>query len=424
MKLKVNDNDKNYVASIVRLNYTNTIPDLDRLVSTSFFGFDCLIGKDYPIGELYAFIPSGSVLSAELVKKNNLYRDSELNSDKSKKGYLDTNCRIKAIKFKNVQSCGLLLKLDGLAVLGIKVKELAEGQEFNQIDNVEICKKYVLPERGSATQAKKNKLLDNRVDSLMFPEHFSTLHALKYVNELDLTRFVLTVKIHGASGRTALTLVKRKLSWIERIAKFCGAKLEENEYQYVVGSRKCIKSIGFATLENKNHFYKEDIWTKISDECFNGKLHHGEVIYWEVVGKTFEGGDIQKNYHYGFNKPTVFIYRISHINKRGFEHDLSWLQVKARANELGIPHVKELYYGGLSEYCRINNIKEDNVEFVKHLEQVYLNKASYLDPKVIEEGVCIALDKYPKPQIFKYKSSLFLIHESKLQDEQVEDIDL
>ena len=46
------------------------------------------------------------------------------------------------------------------------------------------------------------------------------------------------------------------------------------------------------------------------------------------------------------------------------------------------------------------------------------------DPSVIEEGFCLRLDDtYPKPEIFKAKSPLFLAHETKVQDTDEVDIE-
>lgn len=45
------------------------------------------------------------------------------------------------------------------------------------------------------------------------------------------------------------------------------------------------------------------------------------------------------------------------------------------------------------------------------------------DPNVIEEGFCIRVDKYPKPNIYKIKSKSFLLKESNWKDKQIIDIE-
>jgi hypothetical protein len=432
MKLTIFDDSKNYTAQVIRLTATQPLSGLDRLVGANIQGNLCLIGKDYPIGNLYLFFPAGTILSPEFLSKNNLYRESDKNVDQSKAGYFDNNGRVRAIAFKGNKATGFVTQLSSLSVLGVDITQLKEGDEFNEIGTKWICKKYIVPIKGSSTQAAKSKLLDNVVDKLQMPEHIDTNHLLKYLHSLELDdHIVITTKLHGTSGRVANTLVRRQLTLIDKIAKFFGAHIQTEKFSYCCGSHHVIKSVDFQTLKGKNHFYSEDLWSKVSEEVFRGKLHEGEHIYFEIIGKEFTGKEIQKNYSYGLARPDVYVYRISHINGRGIEIDLSWRQVKARCNEMAVKFVPEIWSGGTLMRYMADNVKgwssdiTDNWRSLleTHLRETFMDKPSKMDPKVIEEGICIRKETYPRPHIYKMKAPLFVIHETKVQDADEVDIE-
>jgi len=394
-------------------------------VGAAFFGNQVLLGKDYPIGDLYLFIPAGTVVSQGFLSKNNLFSDVALNDDKTQKGYFTNSCRVKAVRFRGNTSTGVLLKLDSLKKLGIDTTKLAEGQEFNEIHGVKICEKYIVPTKGSANTPKSEKTIDKIVSSKQAPEHHKSLHLLKFIHDLDIKRFALTVKLHGCSGRTFNTLTRRQLTWKDKLAKWCGIQVQEEEYNYVVGSRHVIKSVGFKATSFKQHFYKADLWTQSAEEFLKGKLHPGEGVYYELIGKLYDnGGPIQGGYTYGFLKPELYVYRITHITKDGTEIDLAWPQVKARCQEMGLHHCPEIFYGTLDEFFLKNGLSPDKgkeKEVLAEYLQSLLDKPSILDNSVVEEGYVMRLERYPTPHHYKIKAPKFLLHETKLQDEGISD---
>ena len=102
----------------------------------------------------------------------------------------------------------------------------------------------------------KTKVIDSVVEEKYVPEHMDTSHLMKNIHKLDLNHYVaITYKLHGTSARYYNIPVKRNLSLLERISKFFGANIKEEQYDYVAASRRVIKSVGFEELSNKNHFY-------------------------------------------------------------------------------------------------------------------------------------------------------------------------
>lgn len=431
--LKTFKGSENYQCIVINLPARRNVSSLDNLVVCTVIGNDCLISKNSKDGK-YLFFPAECCISPIFLKANNLYRHNEDNEDTTKKGFFEKNNRVRAIKFKGVISSGFIVELSSLLTLGIDISNLKVGDEFNEIAGIEICRKYVKVIRNATGTKASNegRVLDSIINSKQAPEHFSTSHLMKNIHKLSLNKYMsIQTKGHGTSCRVFNTETYKKLSISERILKYFGFKIQDTENSYIVGSRHVIKSVNFETLSGKSHFYSEDLWSKVSKQYFDGKLHHGEGIYFEIIGSDYNGKEIQKGYSYGFNKPVVYIYRITNINKQGIEVDLSYHQMIDRAEQLGIPTFPELFYGTLSQFLalhgRYDGPIEDNDDLSNRLQDIFYNdlldKPDPIDRTVVSEGFCIRIDKYPNPEILKIKSPKFLLHESKMSDAMEENIE-
>lgn len=414
--------DKNYTCQVVNLPQLQTVEGLDNLVQVNIYGNNCLIGKDSKPG-LYLFFPAECVIHHRFLSQNNIYRHSNLNVDPLQKGFFEDTGRVKAVKFKGVISTGFLTPVENLyhitGDLGLRA-----GDEFNEIAGILLCKKYVVRRQYSnGMGTPKPRIIDQIVDSRMAPEHFDTEHLMKNTHKIKYEdNITVSVKLHGTSARFYNTLVRRRLTWKDKIAKWFGVEVAEEKYDYVTASRRVIKSVGFEQLPNKNHYYVSgDLWSEVGKN-FEGKLFKGEAVYCEIVGKTYQGEAIQSGYTYGFQEPKVFIYRISNINPEGVETDLSAEAVAIRANQLGFDSVPVVYSGTLQEFIseKTKETNFDDRDKSRHLEQIFydqmLEKPSMFDKTVVEEGFCVRVESYPRPQIFKIKSRKFLENETKMLD--------
>lgn len=463
--LKIYEDSINYTCQVIKLPNKVEVPGLNNLCKVSIFGNDCLIGADSDPEGLYLFFPAECKIDSEFLSANNLYINSELNRDKTKKGFFEDNGRVKALKFKGIICTGFICPISFLSFLSdnkisyrggfldlsnnggfetksftIKVNDsvvsLVAGDEFNSIANINICSKYYnkLPE---VPQTKKDRKIIDFIDDIMAPQHFDTEHLLKNCHRLKLDDYIaVTYKLHGTSARYFNTLVKRKLSLLERVCQFFGVKVQTEEYKVICGSRKALKSMNFETFEGKNHYYSEDLWSKVGKEYFEGKLNHGEAVYAEVIGRDYTGAAIQHGYTYRLDKPKVYIYRISNINSQGIEVDLSYSQMKERAIQLGLDICPEYFYGKLVDFIGKHISFPERTSLEYGLETVLnkiffengyktplLEQPSILDSSVVEEGFCIRIDKYPKPNIYKIKSKLFLSYETGQKDKEITNIE-
>jgi len=432
MSLSIRKGSENYCAQVIKLPAKVAVPGLDNLVQVTYQGNQCLIGKDSQEDIPYLFFPSGTVLTGSFLHFNNLFRHSENNVDTTKSGFFDDGGRVKAIKFKGVISTGFIIPLTSIEGLdGKKHPELKVGDTFTTIDGIDLCWKYVRPQKASSTGGSKvsTKLVDSIVDSQFFPEHTDTGHLLKNVHNLSLEDHItISVKLHGTSCRLGYAKTYRKLSLVDRIAKFFGANVQQYEYSYLVGSRRVLKSKNFQALDGKLHYYPTDVWSSVSREHFEWKLNEGEAIYFEIIGCDNQGSPIQKGYTYNFTSPQPYIYRITNINSQGIEVDLSWDQMEQRAEQLGVPVCPVFFKGSLGEFIAGYGLEsESGLPLDEQLSAIFygrlLEKPSVLDGSVVEEGFCLRVDKFPRPLVLKIKARSFLLKESALQDADVADIE-
>jgi hypothetical protein len=430
--LKIYDDSKNYTCQVIKLPNKIPVKGLDNLVEVNYQGNSVLVGKDSSENDIYLFFPAESQLSHDFLHQNNLYRHETLNADPTQKGFFEDNRRVKAIKFKGIISSGFIIPVAGLVkaliLNGQKQIDLKVGDEFNEIGGYEVCRKYVR-KTNPGKQGEKNPkqgLMDQIIDKKQAPEHPDTGHLMRNLHKFTLdTPIVVSYKLHGTSARTYNVLVKKKLNWKAKLAKWFGVEVVTEDYDYVVCSRRQAKSVGFEELPNKNHFFTDgDLWSEWAKKNLEGKLNKGESIYYELVGKTYSGKEIQGGYTYGFDQPECFVYRIANINSQGIEVDLSYEQMKIRAAQLDLKVVPEFFKGTFGEFIDRYDNGQTYVEFEEPMTRIFYNrlleKPSIFDPNVVEEGFCIRIDSsYPKAETFKIKSKKFLEYESKALDKDL-----
>lgn len=395
----------NYSAVVVKIRNIINLENCDNVVGTTLLGFQAIVGKDTEKGSLGIVFPAETQLSDQFCAENNLFRHSEQNKNKEVKGYIEDNRRIRAVKFRGHRSSALFMPLESLSYLGIDVSEFNEGDEFDEIGGVQICKKYEVPRKASNFQQLPKKI--SRVDQVHLPEHYDTSNYFKNDrNILPNIEIVVTQKLHGTSIRIANTYVKRKKSLVDRIATLFGAKIQEYEYDYVFGSKKVIKDIN---NPNQNHYYDTDLWTQ-EGKKLQGLIPEGFILYGELIGWTDTSAPIQSGYTYNLPVGTceLYIYRVAFVNQSGMIVDLTWEQLKEFCTQRGLKYVPEMWRGPHGEF-----------KATEYLDVVFKPKFPQclpLDKGTVDEGVCVRIDGL-MPTIYKAKSPLFYEHETKLMDE-------
>lgn len=225
--------------------------------------------------------------------------------------------------------------------------------------------------------------------------------------------FANNILIHNTSARFAHQLCKRKLTWMEKVAKFLGCKVQEWEYDYFAGSRRVIKDIN----KDNQHFYKSDIWNS-ELEKIKHIIPRGWQIFGEILG--WDGDkELQKNYTYNIpqGETRLYVYRIATVNPDGFSVDLSWDMVIKFCEDNGLNYCPELYRGPKGKF--------NSFEYMdKRFHDMGLKNCVPLsDPDTYDEGLVIRIDDDYTPKFYKHKCPEFLLHEGHLVDKGVVDIE-
>lgn len=428
--MKLGITNKNYCFTVIKVGKDIPLEGKDRIVHKNIFGNMVITQKDsLPEGTLALYIPVETQLSEDYCKYNNLYDKAEMNFDTTKRGYISHKRRIRAIKLGGFESNGMLMPIDSIywqLPSNTKPFELEEGTEFDTIDGIELCRKYVVPVRNSnpvGKRPKKAKVHSKLVDN-QFRLHVDTSQLGKNIHKINPDDLIsITYKIHGTSAISSKVLVKRKLNWFEKLLKFFGVNIPTSNYDGygIYSSRKVVQNQDLNP--NTNDYYQDGSnWRKTAHEMLIPFMTNGMTLYYEIAGYTPNGSWIQKNFDYGceVGEFKIFIYRITSTNTDGqvFEWSAKQVQDWCKQNELNV--VPELYYGTTRQYLvQHTSFKfEDNfhdflLEYLK--KEFWLDQCSICKSKVPSEGIVLRKEGLGL-EVFKYKNFKFLEYESKQLD--------
>lgn len=439
------------------------IEGADKIVRVDMFGETIITQKTNKEDNLGILFDMDTCLSHEYASKNNMYRHSKLNVDESVVGYLENDRRIRPIKLKGVKVSGLWMPLSSLEFRSTDTgKYPMVGFEIDSFDGITLCEKYVSKATRSAMNSGTGKKVSYKATPT-FKEHIDTDQWARNKHVVrDGSYVIITEKLHGTSGRCGLlpTLQPKLTVWqnlVSTVSSFLQygtwhlGQPETFDYDFVVGSRRVVKSIGGSEAENRDHFYKEDLWTTISRQYFEGRLKKGETVYFEIVGYTPTGESIMAptsntrlekfldkqeykdfinrystttHFHYGCSpygaeslRYGVFVYRITMSNEDGDSIDYTWDQVKSRCTMLGVDHVPELDRFEVRE-------EGINLEEASKIVEELTNNPSDMFPGHVREGVCIRVGAGSMtPILLKNKSYIFKVLEGIIKDSNQVDIE-
>ena len=460
-------------ALVCKLQNIKEIEGADRIVQANLFGETVIVSKDYQEGMIGLLFDCETQLSHDFVKHNNLYRESALNVDKTKTGYMEENRRVRPIKLKGVRCSGLFMPIDSLDFTGdhhFDKDESYIGIEIDGNNGIKICQKYIT-QKTKQSQGKNQggKARENLTP--FFKEHIDTDQALRNLHLIQEGNLVtITEKLHGTSLRVASLPAKIKLSWwqnlIHAFAGLIGHGIWEYkqpelfEYSFLVGSRRVVKRIGEQEKEGAS-YYDTDIWSIAADKHFKGKLLKGETIYAEIVGYLPDGQPImgsQSNkklekfmdkqeykqfiaqygetteFSYGLQRGEfdVYVYRITMTNEDGESFDLSWDQVKMRCERMGVKYVPELHRGitfnqsikGGDDGSTLKTMKLLGMLELEDQIENFTNQESDTFKSNLKEGIVLRIDNGSNtPILLKSKAFAFKVIESIIKDSDIVDVE-
>lgn len=457
-----------YVAYVTTLKNVRKHPNADRLLLGDCFGNTVCVNLDYAEGEIGIYFPTDGQLSVEFAEQNNLLRKKDENGNNIG-GYMDPDKRnVTAVKLRGEKSDGLFLPLSCVAYTGVNLDDLNVGDTITTVNGHEICTKYIprtqkrvgKPSTGNRTRKKKVPTAP------LFAEHADTeqlaynLGAFKSGDEVEIT-----LKMHGTSQRTGYLPVfkgwKVKNKFFQGIVNKYAASPNLSafarkcvdiamrgatpiyDWDYVTGTRRVVLDTYDGGFYGSNEFREQH------HKMFEGKLHKGETVYYEVVGFTTDGTPIMSSvpnkrtadkefikqygdttvFSYGCS-PTVlvcddtdgrnqkvvgqsdiYVYRMTMTNEDGDVVEYTPDFMRYRCEQMGVKTVPVFWRGIIPEIENDEALPRDMWEtpgsFIKDVAEQFYDGPDPVGKTHVREGVVCRIVNRPKFCAYKHKNFYF-----------------
>lgn len=432
------EHNSSYLATVVRIDSFEPHPNADRLQIAKVFGYQIITSKDAQPG-FYCYFPLEVTIATEFLVHGNSFRDATKNADPLIKGYFDDAGRVKATNLRGQKSEGYIVPFQALAdycvsVLGqtLGTGDLKkEGVDFDLLFGQLFVQKYIPPfqvaaQRRGGKGSKKARTASILVDD-QFRLHESTAQLKRNMHLLEPDHeIVITEKYHGTSFVVANVLRKRKLSWMDKLARWVGVNVVDTEYGLVYSSRSVVKN----AYEDRDPggFYKVDVWKGAADKIFP-LLEKSMTAYGEIVGYTPTGNFIQKGYDYGCRRGECkyLIYRMTYTNTDGKVFELSHRQVVDYCTRRGLETPEVHYSGKIGDiYPQFRGNEHWHANILRYLEEAYLEKdCRYCisSTNIPAEGIVVRIEDPNRWNVLKLKAFRFLQKESADLDKGEVDIE-
>lgn len=447
-----------YCGYVTTLKNVRKHPNADRLMLADCFGNTVVVGMDYKEDQVGVYFPVDGQLSEKFCAVNDLVRRKDENGNVCG-GYLDPDKRnIKAMKLRGEKSDGLFLPLTALADF-CKISDLKVGDTIDILNGVEICRKYI-PRSNHRVNSSRSS--DKKVTKANFAptfyEHVDTQQLAYNLNAFKPGDIVeLTLKMHGTSGRTGyLPIVVNHRGLFDVIFRRPGRTVKQ--YGYVTGTRRVVLD-----STHSGGFYDDNLFRLMMAQKFEGKLHKGEVVYYEIVGfvnsttpimasvknSKIKDKEFTKQYgeetvfSYGcdpdgdyeplpevvgwtdeddepihsdtsFLAPRceVYVYRMTMVNEDGDVVEMSPDQMRMRCEQMGVKTVPVFERFIIPKY-----LEATAGEYVLRKVEEYFDGPDPIGKTHIREGVVARIVNRPNIAVYKHKNFSFKVLEGLVKDE-------
>lgn len=440
-----------YNAYVCRIKNLRKHNNADRLMLGECFGNTVCVDTSYEVDELGIYFPTDGQVSPEFAENNNLLRKKDENG-KSIGGYMDPMKRnITTIRLRGEKSDGLFLHLNCVSYTGVLLNELTEGLAFTTLNGHEICKKYIPARQNRQGNVSEGNRVRKKKAPIapLFIEHADTEQLAYNLNAFKPNDLIeITLKMHGTSQRTGyLPMLKGyKRTLLDRIMHRDGTPIYE--YGYVSGTRRTVLN------DWEGGFYGSNMFRKKHADFFEGKLHKGEEVYYEVVGFTDEGMPIMSSasnrklndkdflkkygetttfsygcsctgyYTYGdgsydvLPKSDFYVYRMTMTNEDGDVVEYTPDFMRYRCEQMGCKCVPVLWRGFLDDTTDWNDAGMTAGEQVKEIAERYYDGPDPIGKTHVREGVVIRILNRPKFCAYKHKNFAFKCLEGLVKAEE------
>ena len=419
-----------YVAYVTELKNIRKHPNADRLLLGECFGNTICVSTDYTEGQIGVYFPTDGQLSVEFAEYNNLLRKKDAEGN-SIGGYMDPDKRnVTSIRLRGEKSDGLFLPIscldycfeDGAAA------HLKVGDTIDVVNGHDICIKYV-PRKNPARMGNINEGNKTRKKKVavapLFTEHADTeqlAYNLAAFKSGDLVE--ITLKMHGTSQRTAYLPVFKgyKRSFMDKILRREGTPIYD--WGYVSGTRRVVLD------DYEGGFYGSNAFRERHSKVFEGKLHKGEEVYYEVVGYTDTGAPIMGDcankklndkafikqygettrFSYGCDSPfsELYVYRMTMTNEDGDVIEYTPDYMRYRCEQMGVKTVPVMWIGFIPENPA--SAEDDTIsagEWIRNVAERFYDGPDPIGKTHVREGVVCRIINRPKFAAYKHKNFAF-----------------
>lgn len=427
-----------YVAYVTQLKNLRKHPNADRLQLGDCFGNTVCVSLDYQDGQVGIYFPTDGQLSVEYAEHNNLLRKKDENGNNIG-GYMDPNKRnVTAIRLRGEKSDGLFMPLSSLDycyphIEGGAASMLNVGDTIDVIEGHEICQKYIPKKKHREhTGGEGNRTRKKKVPvAPLFTEHADTeqlAYNLAAFRPGDLVE--ITLKMHGTSQRTGMVPVFKgfKRSLWDRIRRRDG--VPQYDWGEVSGTRRVVLD------DYDGGFYGSNAFREQHSKVFDGKLHKGETVYYEVVGFTDSGTPIMSDcankklndkeflkkygetttFSYGCEPPhsDMYVYRMTLTNEDGDIVEYSPFFMRYRCDQMGVKTVPVLWAGFIPTEEELGDMTAG--EWILAKAEEYYDGPDPVGKTHVREGVVVRLIDRPKFAAYKHKNFSFKVLEGIIKD--------
>ena len=408
--------------------------------------------------QLGVYFPTDGKLGLEFAQKNDLLRRKDENGAPAG-GYLDPEKRnIKALKLRGEKSDGLFLPLSCLASF-TDIKKLQEGDTISVLNGITICEKYVPAVKRASGSGGGGNHVRKRSDPIspLFQEHADTeqlAYNLSAFHAGDLVE--VTLKMHGTSQRTGYLPVLQGYKYRNRMEKrlyesrktpnVIRSKIKRApiyDWGYVTGTRRVVLD-----TFDEGGFYGNNAFREKHANVFEGKLHKGETVYYEVVGFTDDGTPIMNpgnnsklndkeftkqygkttTFSYGcapdgkeHPKSDLFVYRMTMTNEDGDVVEYPPDFMRYRCEQMGVKCVQVFCRTIIPDFYQlpddVGSPQAVNAgEYVKKLAENFYDGPDPVGHTHVREGVVCRIVNRPKFAAYKHKNFAFKALEGLIKD--------
>jgi len=441
-----------YCGYVTTLKNLHKHPNADRLLLGECFGNTVCVSIDSAEGEIGVYFPTDGQLSVEFAEQNNLLRKKDENG-KNIGGYMDPDKRnVTSIRLRGEKSDGLYLPISCLEYTGVNMDDINPGDTITIVNGHHICQKYIPRKKNYQGGGKEgNRTRKKKVPiAPLFAEHADTEQLAYNMDAFKVGDLVeITLKMHGTSQRTAYLpkFQKYKRTILDRIFGREGTPVYD--WGYVTGTRRTV-------LDDfeEGGFYGSNSFREKSAKFFEGKLHKGEAVYYEVVGFTDGGrpimgdadnkklndkefvkqyGDITR-FSYGCDPDGLktvygrddeghfalqqkvpvndfYVYRMTMTNEDGDIVEYTPDFMRYRCEQMGCKTVPVFSDFIISKYTMAAHNFENAGEYVRYIAECYYDGPDPVGKTHVREGVVCRIVNRPKFTAYKHKNFSFKVLE-------------